>query len=651
MASHSMLMDSDPTAKESLKQAISNSEGVAILGRILASCNGVVSVTTTDLREKRKTLDEIYEQIRSGEAEFLSGEGDHKRPDLANDYVAPETDEERQLCVIWQKFLGFDGVGVTDNFFELGGHSLLAVKILANLKGELGSDLPMASFLNAPTIREQAQIIGKISSEATSTVAAIEIISEQERYHQMPLSYAQQRMWFIDQISTDSTHYNMAFTLKMVGKLDAEKVRLTFEEISRRHESVRTVFPSKDGEGRQWVKPLSPWPLAVHGMDEKATDQQVKEAVQKLYVHPFDLVNGPLFITTLISRGDKDHYLTIVMHHIISDGWSLGVIVREFSAIYPSLLNNQSIKLPELPIQYLDYSLWQRNLLQGSVLEQHINYWQDQLHAVEPLILPLDHSPLVASFEGDSYQTQLSATLCKKLTALSRANKVTLYMTLLAAYKLLLSRFSGQEDICLGTFVANRDRAELEGLIGYFANTLPLRCSLAGDPTFSELLQRVNQVTKGAYSHQELPFEKIVDEVSGSTSDDRQLINAVFVLQNAQESDDVALSLPDLNVSLYRDIEATRVRFYVEVHMSEVNEHMVCQVIYRSDLFDRETIVSLMDSYTTILEQVCITPDQPMSKYSLSHESQSESTQFDELDIDTMSEEELDKMLRQLSND
>ncbi|MFL6335719.1 MAG: condensation domain-containing protein, partial [Pyrinomonadaceae bacterium] len=334
----------------------------------------------------------------------------------------------------------------------------------------------------------------------------------------LPLSFAQQRLWFLEQLEPGHSFYNLPLPLRLMAPVSVPLLEKCLNEIVSRHESLRTTFDRREGRPVQVVAPVAPLSLSVIDLRDVPADEREAEAVRRVILEsntPFDLACGPLLRATLMQLGASDYLLLLSMHHIVSDGWSMGVLYRELSALYVAYSAGRRSPLAELPVQYPDFALWQRERLSGGVLEPLLSYWKERLAGMPAVLeLPTDHvRPPVQVFNGASYSLTLPASLTERVKAVARQAEATLFMTLLAAFKALLSRYSGEEDVTVGTPVAGRTRVELEPLIGFFVNTLVLRTDVSGDPSFRELVGRVREVTLGAYAHQEVPFERLVEEL------------------------------------------------------------------------------------------------------------------------------------------
>ncbi|HYR10725.1 MAG TPA: condensation domain-containing protein, partial [Longimicrobium sp.] len=354
-----------------------------------------------------------------------------------------------------------------------------------------------------------------------------------------PLSFAQERLWFLDRMEPGNAFYNLPNAVRMRGALDVPALQRALGEIVRRHESLRTVFAEADGSPVQVIAPFGGFALPVEnlsGLGEADREAAARRRVQEEAARPFDLSAGPLFRAALLRLGEEDHVLLLSMHHIVSDGWSLGVLLRELSALYSAYRKGRESPLPELGVQYADYAVWQRGQLAGEALDRQLAYWRERLSgAPELLELPTDHPrPAVQTYRGETVPVELSPELLGRLQALGRSEGATLYMTLLGAFQVLLSKYSGSTDIVVGSPIAGRTRKELEELIGFFVNTLVLRTDLSGDPSFREVLRRAREVTLGAYEHQEMPFEKLVAELQPERSlSHSPLFQVVFTLRDA----------------------------------------------------------------------------------------------------------------------
>jgi len=431
----------------------------------------------------------------------------------------------------------------------------------------------------------------------------------------LPTSFAQQRLWLVEQLDPGSPLYNMPQTIRLHGLLNLEALRQTLETVVARHETLRTTFATVDGSPVQVVTPKLPVTLPVVDLSDlpdarrEATAQQLAtEEAQR----PFDLARGPLMRVTLLRLGDEEHMLLLNMHHIVSDDWSVGVLMRELTALYGAFSVGKPSPLPELPIQYADFAQWQRTWMQGNVLEQQLAYWKRQLVGAPYMLnLPTDHPrPAKQTFQGASLSVMLPPNLSDGLKALSHGEGATLFMTLLAAFQVLLSRYTNQDDVVVGSPIANRTRVETEGLIGPFFNNLILRTDLSGDPTFRELLERVRETTLGAYAHQDLPFEKLVEELQPERSlSHTPLFQVMFTLLNAPTS---ALELPGL-ILCPVEVSTGTSKYDLVLDMIEEKEGLQGRLYYSTDLFDATTVGRMMGHFETLLQGILAYPDQRIS--------------------------------------
>jgi amino acid adenylation domain-containing protein len=452
----------------------------------------------------------------------------------------------------------------------------------------------------------------KKSDENARQNLTIPRIERQPGFNTLPLSFAQQRLWFLYQMNPDSDAYNLPSGVHLVGQLDIAALEKALNEIVRRHEVLRTAFGIKDGLPVQIIHPDVSISLPVINLSHIPQDERQAE-VQKLFTaeaaKPFDLSRGPLLRTTLLRLGEQEHIVLLTMHHIVRDGWSRGILVREVSQLYGAFAKGQPSPLAELPIQYADYAVWQREWLQGEVLQQHLSFWKEQLGGTLPTLeLPTDRPRQpVQSFRGALYQFSLSPSLSEALKQLSQREGVTLYMTLCAAYMTLLHRYTRQPDMIVGTPIAGRDRGETEALIGFFVNTLALRTDMSGNPTFRELLARVRKVTLGAFANQNLPFQKLVEELQPERNLSRNpIIQVMFTLQNTPLEN---LEMEGLQATPVQP--AQRVETYDELHlmMIEAEDRLHCTLEYQTDLFDEPTIERMSLHFNSLLEGIIAEPE------------------------------------------
>ena len=426
-----------------------------------------------------------------------------------------------------------------------------------------------------------------------------------------PLSFAQQRLWFMEQLQPETPWYNVPAAVRMTGTLHARALERSLNEILNRHETLRTTFAVVEGQPVQRIAPRLTLPLPVvnlQALTAAEREAEVQRRAREEAQRPFDLAQGPLLRATLLSLEDDEHVLLLTMHHIISDGWSLGVFMRELAALYAAYTSGKPSPLPALPIQYADFAVWQREWLRGDVLETQLSYWKDQLSGPPPALeLPTDRRrPTVQSFRGARHPMALAESLTGALTALSRRQGVTLFMTLLTAFKVLLQRYTGQDDICVGSPIANRTRQETEGLIGFFVNTLVLRTDLSGNPRFRDLLARVRESCLGAYAHQDLPFEKLVEALHPVRDGGRNpLFQVMLALQNAPMP---ALELSGLTLRPL-EIDSGVAKFDLTLNLEEGADGLHGWFEYNTDLFDAATIARMAGHFQTLLAGIADGPD------------------------------------------
>ncbi|BAY65333.1 amino acid adenylation domain-containing protein [Calothrix brevissima NIES-22] len=534
-----------------------------------------------------------------------------------SDFIAPSTAIEKQLVNLWTEILEIDNIGIHHNFFNLGGHSLLATRLVSQIRQTFQIELPLRRIFEKPTIAGLAKDIEK-ATKTNSQVEEIKITRIARSPH-LPLSFAQQRFWFLTQLEMHSSAYNMPSAVRLQGNLNIKALQQTFQEILRRHEALRTNFQTIEGQPVAVILPPAAVQLPILDISNLPANQQELE-VQKQTTEeaqtPFDLNNGCLLRVKLLRLSEQEHILLLTMHHIASDAWSTDILLREFVILYQAFCEAQPAPLAELPIQYVDFAAWQRQWLQGERLESQISYWRQQLEGVPELLeLPTDFPrPPVQSFQGATYSVKLPQQLSVGLNQLSQQQGTTLFMTLLAAFKTLLYRYTGSEDLAIGSPIANRDRIELEGLIGLFINTLVLRTNLAGNPSFIELLKRVREVALGAYAHQDLPFELLVEELQPQRNlSHTPIFQVMFVLQNASMS---ALELPGLTLS-YLPVDSGTAKFDLTLDMTETIEGLVANFEYNSDLFQESTIKRMARHFQTLLEGIIANPQQRLSQLPL----------------------------------
>ncbi len=519
--------------------------------------------------------------------------------------MPPRTPTEELLAELWRQVLGIERVGVHDDFFELGGHSLLATQVVSRLRETFHVDLPLRRLFEATTL---AALAAAVDAAARDGAVAPPIRPVPRGEAGLPLSFAQERLWFLDRLQP-GTAYSVPLALRLRGHLDTGRLGRAFGSIVARQEALRTVFVERDGEPAQLTLPAAPpeaWPLPVvdvAGLDGARAEAAAAALACEDALLPFDLATGPLLRTTLLRRSDRDRVLLLDMHHIVSDGWSLGVLLRELAAFYGGTPES----LPELPVQYADFAVWQRSWLRGEELERQTAYWREQLAGAPAVLdLPTDRPrPLLATTNGARQPVALAPGLTARLAGIARRQVATPFMLLLAAWVMLLHRFSRQGDLNVGTPIAGRNHSEIEHLVGFFVNTLVMRADLADDPAFPDLLARLRQTALAAYDHQDLPFEKLVDELRPERDTSRQpLFQVMFALQNAPLG---VLELPGLTLEP-ADLGATVAKFDLTLSLIELGGTLTGALEYNTDLFDATTAARLAAQWSVLLEGIAAQP-------------------------------------------
>jgi len=534
-----------------------------------------------------------------------------------SEVVALRTPQEEMIGLIWADLLhlSHSQLSIDDNFFTLGGHSLLATQVQARIRQVLHVEIAVRDLFEAPTIAGLAHRVEELQQQAQEQ--RLPALVPMPRAEAIPLSFAQERLWFLQQLEPESSAYHMPGALRVQGPLQVQALEQSLRSLQRRHEALRTTFVIAEGAGYpiQMIAALPAIALPVVdlcGLAAPAREEEMQRLVRQEAQQLFDLTTGPLLRVTVLCLAEQEYVLLVTMHHIVSDGWSMSVLMRELSTLYHAAIANEAVQLPALPIQYADYALWQRSWLQGDVLEAQLAYWRTQLVGAPRLLaLPTDRRrPAVQTFTGAQQSILLPFALQQQLIALSQREGVTLFMTLLAAFQVLLLRYSGQEDIVVGTPIANRVHADLEGLIGFFVNTLVLRTDLSGNPSFQHLLARVRDVTLGAYAHQDLPFERLVEEVSSERSlSYTPLFQVLFVLQNTPQE---ALQLDGLSW-LRADNEHTSAKFDLTMDMQESADGLQTTIEYNTDLFDASTIERMLAHWQTLLQDCVTVPEHALA--------------------------------------
>ncbi|WP_247539250.1 non-ribosomal peptide synthetase, partial [Ralstonia pseudosolanacearum] len=527
-------------------------------------------------------------------------------------YEAPQGEVEQTLAGIWQMLLGVERVGRHDDFFALGGHSLQAVRLVAQVRTQLGTELGLTELFAQPSLSAVAQAIvrGQGSALPAITVA--------DRSEALPLSFAQQRLWFLAQMEGGSEAYHIPVGLRLKGELDEDALRRSLDRIVARHEALRTRFEVQEGQAVQRIVPADVG-LTLDWVDlsaEEASEHQLGLLAEAEARAPFDLEQGPLIRGRLVKLGEQEHVLLITMHHIVSDGWSQGVLARELGTLYEAYRSGGEDPLPALPIQYADYAVWQRRWLEGAELQRQGTYWEQTLAGAPTLLnLPTDRArPAQQDYAGGSVEVVFDAELSTALKRLSQRHGTTLFMTVLAGWSALLSRLSGQDEVVVGSPVANRTRSEMERLIGFFVNTLALRVEVDGSATVSELLERVKSRVLEAQAHQDLPFEQVVERVRPVRSlSHSPVFQAALLWQNTEA---LVLELDGLTIEHLAD-ESYTAKFDLSLALREHDGRIAGSLDYATALFDRATVERYVGYLQHLLQAMAADDAAEIGKVSL----------------------------------
>ncbi|MEM9822476.1 MAG: amino acid adenylation domain-containing protein, partial [Bacteroidota bacterium] len=520
---------------------------------------------------------------------------------LNKEYVAPRNEVEKQLATIWNKLLKVEQVGMKDDFFELGGHSLMAMRLIASIRKQLKKDLNVKDVFMHPTIESLAEFLHKKEKSITANVITVE-----ERPEKIPLSYTQEHLWFIDQYQ-GSVQYHQTLALRLKDELDRESLEKAFVDLIERHEVLRTVFTKENGQPYQALIPSENWTLGNWEGPSFQDENDVEAFVQKKIQEPFDLTTDYMLKAHLIKCGEQDHLLVMIIHHIASDGWSHSILFRDLNELFNARLANKKPNLQPIPIQYADYAIWERNHLNTEQLEEKLNWWDKNLQGFTLLELPTDFPrPAIQSTKGNKIGFQIDKATVDQLKAITKDSGATLFMTLLTCLKILLYRYTGQKDICIGTPLANRDYKELENLIGFFINTLTLRSHLGEETNFTDLLKQVKENTLAAFNHKEVPFSKIVDRVVKDRSTSHSPIFQVqFGMQNRVEDSPIELGATEVDGE--HIVQSTSL-MDLTFSANENPNGLFLLIEYCTDLFTEETIRRMGNHFQILLQSVINDP-------------------------------------------
>ncbi|WP_375745203.1 amino acid adenylation domain-containing protein [Corallococcus interemptor] len=601
---------SEEDALEPERMALTLAEGVAAFRRVLAGDVRRWAVSTGDLAARRATWTQPAAPKRE-----LAGAASHARPELPTGYVAPRDALEKELAEVWQELLGVTPVGIHDSFFELGGHSLLGTQLLSRLRETYRVELPIRTLFETPTVAGLAQAITAsrgTSDHATPTEPAMSPVAATGPTR-APLSFAQQRLWFWERLEPGTSVYSIHTALQCDGDLDVGALVRSLQALVARHESLRTTFVEDGDQVFQVIAPRLDLEVPItdlRDLPEPARAGEARRVAEAEGHRPFDLERGPLIRAGLIKLGAREHVVTLTVHHSVFDAWSLGLVIGELAEFYAAFAEGRRPRLPELTRSYADFARWQRERLQGEVLEAELTHWRSQLAGAPPALeLPTDRPrPATPSYDGASQPLDLPRELTDGLKELGRREGATLFMVLLAGFQAVLARHSGQDDVVVGTPIAGRNRKELEGTVGFFINTLALRTRLSGNPTFRELVGRVREVTLAAYAHQDIPFDKLVEALAPPRDRSRSpLFQVLLILQNAPVPE---LALPGgLTLRPLAGAEEAA-RFDLSLSFMEIPSGLRGTLRYATALFDAATAHRLLEHLRAFLEAVVARPEQ-----------------------------------------
>ncbi|SDZ05297.1 amino acid adenylation domain-containing protein, partial [Pseudomonas salomonii] len=535
------------------------------------------------------------------------------KPDVSQSqpaWVAPVTELEQQVAAVWAQILGVERVGLTDHFFEMGGHSLLAMQVVSRLRHTLGREVPLKLVFEQPRLEGFAGALHALESGLGEQAPALVSVG---RDQPLPLSYAQERQWFLWQLAPDSAAYHIPSALRLKGRLDTAALQRSFDELVARHESLRTCVEQQADGARQVIRVQVALPVRCVDVQEADLQAQVEAEIAQ----PFNLQNGPLLRVTLMRVAQDDHVLVLVQHHIVSDGWSMQVMIDELVQLYAAFSQGQAAQLPLMPIQYADFAVWQRTWMEAGEQARQLDYWRDVLGGEQPVLeLPFDHQrPAQQSHRGARLDVPLPAELAQGLKALAQAQGVTMFMLLLASFQTLLHRYSGQHDIRVGVPIANRNRVETERLIGFFVNTQVLKADIDGHMTVAELLAQVKQRALQAQAHQDLPFEQLVEALQPERS---LSLNPLFqVMFNYQREGHLGVqALTDLRIEGL-EWERRTAHFDLDLDVHESTQGLWASLGYATDLFEATTIERMARHWQNLLQAMVADQQQNIGQLNL----------------------------------
>jgi amino acid adenylation domain-containing protein len=542
---------------------------------------------------------------------------DRTRPGLGTRFVAPESSLQQRLAEIWGQVLGVGGIGAHDNFFDLGGDSLSAMRVVVRINEVLESEIPLSEFFNAPTINALADFVPRYS--LAHAIRRAPLLASSNRALPLPLSFGQERLWFLEQLEPEACRHNLVAAFAVNGRIDTAALECAFNEIIKRHESLRTVFRSTDGKPHQEILAALTIDVPIVDMSSSIADANWAGSISRFCAsqaqQAFNLSQGPLLRVKLVRFSSERSVLILVVHHLIFDGWSMDILGRELTIAYELLVNKQPLQFESVPIQYADFAVWQHHSLQTETLNFQLAYWRGRLAGIADLRLPMDRPrPGVRDGKGARHWFTLTPTVTQSLKEISRDADVTLFMALLAAYQTLLSRYSGQDDFCIGVPMAVRQDGALDHTIGFFLNLLTLRSDLSGNPKFADLLARVRQRCLEAYAQQDLPFERLVQELQISRDiNQNPLFQASFTLRNSSAC---PLALTGLEVQEL-ELDPGTTRFDIELFLEERENGLHGFIAYSTDVFDASTIERMAGHFQTLLKDIVENPQCPIADLSI----------------------------------
>ncbi len=595
-------------AVEAVRRAVAAEHEAAMHAVALVRTATVPKTSSGKIRRRS-----CREDFLAGRLELV-GEWHEGALPAGREAAAPRTPTEELLERIWAEVFGLERVGVDQDLFELGGDSLRATQLLARVQESFGVDLPIDALFAAPTIAGLAAVL---ESGAVPALDAprLEREARADRGGDLPLSAAQRRLWFLHQLEPDNPVHNIAAAVRLEGRLETGALAAAFSEILRRHEALRTGFTGSGEAPAQVVFPAAPLPLPVidvSSLPGPAREAEARRTAAELARQPFPVERGPFLRAALLRLGAAEHELALALHHIAADGGSLGVLVRELAALYGAFAAGRPSPLPELPLQYADFAAWQGRWLAAGQLEAELDFWRAKLAGELPVVdLPADRPrPAVLSHRGAHRERRLPAPLTRRLETLAREGRATLFMALLAGYEALLHRYTGLDELVVGSPIAGRNRVELEGLIGVFINNLVLRTRLDGEPGFRALLARVRDTALEAFAHQDVPFERLVDALRpGRDLSRTPLFQVMFVGQNAPLR---SIELPGLTLRP-REVDLGTARFDLSLAMGEADGGWLGTWKYSTDLFDAPTLERMAGHLETLLASALAEPDRPVA--------------------------------------